>query len=273
MGERARNAAMEEIVMAIDTRKDYLNYATGIDTKNIYRTSMLVSNLTGMHLQPNKAIVGRNVFAHESGIHQHGVLSHRETYEIMTPESIGLTQNSMVLGKHSGRHAFEDRLRELGYIALEREEIDEAFQKFKDLADKKRHVLDKDIEALINQKAIEVPQVYELLYFHISSGNTLLSTSTVRLSCEDGQIEEAACGSGPVDATFKAISRATKLDVELEDYSLRAITSGADALGESVVRIRKNGNIFVGRGISTDIMEASAKAYVNAINKMLYELE
>lgn len=273
IGERAGNAAMEEIVMAIDTRADYLKYTTGINTKAIYRTSMLVSNLTAMHLQPNKAIVGSNAFAHESGIHQHGVLKHRETYEIMTPESIGLKQNSMILGKHSGRHAFEDRLKELGYISLDREEIDEAFEKFKDLADKKRHVLDRDIEALINQKAIEVPQVYELLYFHISSGNTLLSTSTVKLRSKEGEIQEAACGSGPVDATFKAISRATKLDVELEDYSLRAITSGADALGESTVRVRKNGGVFVGRGISTDILEASAKAYVNAINKMLYELQ
>lgn len=273
IGERAGNAAMEEIVMAINTRSDYLKYTTGIDTRGIYRTSMLVSSLTGMHLQPNKAIVGSNAFAHESGIHQHGVLKNRETYEIMTPESIGLKQNSMVLGKHSGRHAFEDRLRELGYTALKREEIDEAFERFKDLADKKRNVLDRDIEALINQKAIEVPQVYELEYFHISSGNTLLSTSTVKLRSEDGEMQEAACGSGPVDATFKAISRATQLDVELEDYSLRAITSGADALGESTVRVRKNGSVFVGRGISTDILEASAKAYVNAINKMLYESE
>lgn len=273
IGERAGNAAMEEIVMAINTRNDLLKYETAIDTKNIYRTSMLVSNLTGMHLQPNKAIVGNNAFAHESGIHQHGVLKNRETYEIMTPESIGLNQNSMVLGKHSGRHAFEDRLNELGYTSLRREEIDEAFEKFKDLADKKRNVMDKDIEALINQKALEVPKVYELEYFHISSGNTLLSTSTVKLRTEDEELQEAACGSGPVDATFKAISRAAGLDIELEDYSLRAITSGADALGESTVRVRKNGSVFVGRGISTDILEASARAYVNAINKMLYESE
>src|SRR5690606_214826 len=245
---------------------------TNINTEAIYRTSMMVSTLTAMHLQPNKAIVGSNAFAHESGIHQHGVLSHRKTYEIMTPESIGLKQSQMVLGKHSGRHAFEERLRELGYTSLDKKEIDEAFTKFKVLADKKKHVLDRDIEAIINQKAIEVPQVYELIYFHISSGNTLISTSTVKLKCEKGELEEAACGSGPIDATFKAISRATELDIKLEDYSLRAITSGADALGESTVRIRENGEIFTGRGVSTDIVEASAKAYVNAINKMLYEL-
>ncbi|HHW70132.1 MAG TPA: 2-isopropylmalate synthase [Clostridiales bacterium] len=272
IGERAGNAALEEIVMAIKTRSDYLDYTTNINTEAIYRTSMLVSRLTGMHLQPNKAIVGSNAFAHESGIHQHGVLSHRKTYEIMTPESIGLKQSQMVLGKHSGRHAFEERLRELGYTSLDKKEIDEAFTKFKVLADKKKHVLDRDIEAIINQKAIEVPQVYELIYFHISSGNTLISTSTVKLKCEKGELEEAACGSGPIDATFKAISRATELDIKLEDYSLRAITSGADALGESTVRIRENGEIFTGRGVSTDIVEASAKAYVNAINKMLYEL-
>ena len=231
IGERAGNAALEEIVMGIKTRSDYLNYTTNINTEAIYRTSMMVSTLTAMHLQPNKAIVGSNAFAHESGIHQHGVLSHRETYEIMTPESIGLKQSQMILGKHSGRHAFEERLYELGYISLDKREIDEAFTKFKELADKKKNILDRDIEAIINQKAIEVPQVYELLYFHISSGNTLLSTSTVRLKCEEGEIEEAACGSGPIDATFKAISRATELDIKLEDYSLRAITSGADALG------------------------------------------
>lgn len=272
IGERAGNAALEEIVMAIKTRRDYLSYTTNINTEAIYRTSMLVSNLTAMYLQPNKAIVGSNAFAHESGIHQHGVLSHRETYEIMTPESIGLKQSHMVLGKHSGRHAFEERLRELGYTSLEQKEIDEAFKKFKDLADKKKHVLDKDIEALINQRAIQIPETYELLYFHISSGNTLLSTSTVKLRSGEGEVEEAACGSGPIDATFKAISRAADLEVELEDYSLRAITSGADALGESTVRVRKNGNTFTGRGISTDVIEASAKAYVNAINKMLYEI-
>lgn len=271
LGERAGNAALEEIVMALRTRKDYFGYHTNIDTEQIYRTSTLVSHLTGVPIQPNKAIIGANAFAHESGIHQHGVMSNRETYEIMTPESVGLKHSQIILGKHSGRHAFEERLKELGYNNLSPEEVQAAFVKFKDLADKKKEVMDKDIEALVREHQIPIPKVFNLEYFHISSGNTSIATSTVKLSREGEFVEEAACGDGPVDATFKAIDRAVQVNVTLKDYFLNAITSGKDALGEATVKIEKNGNIYVGRGVSTDIIEASAKAYVNAINKMLYE--
>lgn len=273
LGERAGNAALEEIVMALKTRKDCYGMETGIVTEELYRTSRLVSHLTGIHIQPNKAIIGANAFAHESGIHQHGILSNRETYEIMTPESVGLRQSEMVLGKHSGRHAFEEKLKDMGYTHLDSEKINGAFEKFKDLADKKKHVLDRDIEALLNEKVIQVPAVYELEYFHISSGNSTISTSTVRLKTHEGLIQEAACGDGPIDATFKAIDRAAGMEINLKDYYLRAVTSGKDALGEVTVKIGRNGDVFVGRGISTDVIEASAKGYVNAINKMLYESE
>jgi len=271
LGERAGNAALEEVVMALRTRRDYYQYTTGIDTTQIYRTSMLVSQLTGVQIPPNKAIIGANAFAHESGIHQHGILSNRETYEIMTPDSVGLKQSQMVLGKHSGRHAFEERLKELGYTNLSQEEIEKAFEAFKDLADKKKYILDKDIEALVSREAFHVPEIFELEYFHIISGNSTISTSTVKIRKEDKVVEEAACGSGPVDAVFNAIDRATGLEVKLVDYYLKAVTSGKDALGEVTVKVTKNGSIHVGRGISTDVIEASAKAYVNAINKMVYE--
>lgn len=273
LGERAGNAALEEIVMALKTRKGFYGCETGIETEELYRTSRLVSHLTGVQIQPNKAIIGANAFAHESGIHQHGMLSNRETYEIMTPESVGFRQSEMVLGKHSGRHAFEEKLGDMGYTHLDTEKINEAFSKFKDLADKKKIVTDRDIEALLSEKVIQVPAVYELEYFHISSGNSTISTSTVRLKVDDGLIQEAACGDGPIDATFRAIDRAAGIEVNLKDYYLRAVTSGKDALGEVTVKVSRNGDIFVGRGISTDVIEASAKGYVNAINKMLYETE
>ncbi|NLC44428.1 MAG: 2-isopropylmalate synthase [Clostridiales bacterium] len=273
LGERAGNAALEELVMALRTRKDFYDFNTNIETEQIYRTSSLISSLTGVHVQPNKAIVGANAFAHESGIHQHGIMTNRETYEIMTPESIGLKKSQMVLGKHSGRHAFEERLQELGFHQLSVEEINEAFQKFKDLADKKKYVMDSDIEALISSELIQIPETLQLDYFHITSGNSLISTSTVRISREGQVVEEAACGDGPIDAIFHAVERATGLEITLKDYRIRAITSGKDALGEGTVTIEKNKRIYVGRGISTDIIEASAKAYINAINKMLYDMK
>ena len=271
LGERAGNAAMEELVMALRTRRDYYDFQTHIVTEQIYRSSTLISSLTGMHIQPNKAVVEANAFAHESGIHQHGMMSNRETYEIMTPESIGLKQSQMILGKHSGRHAFEERLAELGYTHLKPEDINDAFQKFKDLADKKKSVMDSDIEALVSAKIIQIPELVRLEYFHITSGNTLIATSTVRVSRDGQSVEEAACGDGPVDAIFHAIERATGQEVTLKDYRIRAITSGKDALGEGIVKVEKDGRTFAGRGISTDIIEASAKAFINAINKMLYD--
>ncbi|MCX7748416.1 MAG: 2-isopropylmalate synthase [Clostridia bacterium] len=271
LGERAGNAALEEIIMGINTRKDFYKIDHGIDMSQIYRTSKLVSSLTGVNVQPNKAIVGANAFAHESGIHQHGVLSEKSTYEIMTPESIGLTQNRMVLGKLSGRHAFEERLKEMGY-SLPTEEVQKAFEKFKVLADKKKVVLDADIEALVGEKVSEVPEIFELEAFQISSGNKVVATSTVSLKRNEDSITEAATGDGPVDAAFNAIERAVGSSFELEAYGLRAVTEGKDALGEVTVRVSKDGKIFVGRGVSTDIIEASVKAYINAINRAISEL-
>jgi len=271
LGERAGNAALEEIVMALKTRKDYFGLQTSIVTEQIHRTSILVSHLTGVQIQSNKAITGANAFAHESGIHQHGMLTNRETYEIMSPESIGLKKSQMVLGKHSGRHAFEEKLKELGHTELSSENINEAFVKFKDLADKKKYVLDNDIEALVSEKVVETAQIFELEYYQVTSSNNLTSTSTVKLRRQNDIIEEAACGDGPVDAAFNAIDRAIGLEVKLVDYFLKAVTSGKDALGEATVRVSKNSTVFTGRGISTDIVEASVKAYINAINKMIIE--
>jgi len=270
LGERAGNASFEEIIMGINTRKDYYGVSHKIDTTQIYRASKLVSSLAGVPVSPTKAIVGANAFAHESGIHQHGVLAEKSTYEIMTPESIGLKQNRMVLGKHSGRHAFEERLKEMGY-ELSQEDIQRAFEKFKDLADKKKVVLDSDIEALVEEKVSGVPEIYELESYQISSGNKVISTSTVILKRNNEIITEAATGDGPVDAAFNAIERAVGTTFELESYGIRAVTEGKDALGEVSVRISSNGRLFAGRGVSTDIIEASIKAYINAINRSLSE--
>lgn len=271
LGERAGNASLEEVVMALKTRANCFHCETDVVTEQISRTSGLVSHITGVRVQPNKAIVGDNAFAHESGIHQHGVLNCRETYEIMTPESVGLKKSLMVLGKHSGRHAFEDRLKELGYTNLGSEKINEAFYRFKDLADKKKSVSDRDIEALVREGVIKIPELYSLDYFQISSGNSTISTSTVRIRSNDEVINEAACGDGPVDATFNAIEKAVGVSVKLEDYFLKAVGSGNDALGEVTVKISKDGSVFIGNGVSTDIIESSARAFVNAINKMIYE--
>lgn len=270
LGERAGNAAMEEIIMTIDTRKDFYNISHSIDTTQIYRTSKLVSSLTGINVQPNKAIVGANAFAHESGIHQHGVLAEKTTYEIMRPESIGLKQNRMVLGKLSGRHAFEEKLKEMGYN-LSEDQIKNAFQKFKELADRKKEISDKDIEALVEEKVVKLAEVYQLESYQVSSGNKLVSTSTVTVRRNGNVYTEAATGDGPVDAAFNAMERAVGISLKLEDYSLRAVTGGKDALGEVTVRVMKNDRIFTGRGVSTDIIEASVRAYLNAINKVLSE--
>lgn len=271
IGERAGNAALEEIVMALDTRKDYFNAVTNIDTRQIMRSSNLLSRITGVKVQPNKAIVGANAFAHESGIHQHGVLNNKQTYEIMTPESIGLDTNKLVLGKHSGRHAFNDKLVQLGYI-LTKEELDIAFKKFKDLADKKKDVFDRDIDALVSGQKIEVPKTFELERFVINSGNTITSTATVRVKKDNETIiEEVAVGEGPIDASFKAIEKIVDRNFELEDFSLSSVTEGEDALGDAVIKLKDNGHIYVGRGLSTDIIEASITAYINAVNKIIYE--
>lgn len=270
LGERAGNAALEEVIMALNTRKDFYNIDHKIDTTQIYRSSKLISNLSGINVQPNKAIVGSNAFAHESGIHQHGVLAEKSTYEIMTPESIGLKQNKMVLGKLSGRHAFEDRLKDLG-ITLAENDLQEAFMKFKDLADKKKVVLDNDIEALVNEKVSSAPETYKLDSFQINSGNKLISTSTVSIIKDGEFITEASTGDGPVDAAFKAVERAVGLNFELESYSIKAVTEGKDALGEVTVRVSHEGTVYTGRGVSTDVIEASVKAYIHAINRAVNE--
>ena len=272
IGERAGNAALEEIVMNLHTRKDIYHVGCRVDTKQLYPASRLISTITGVPVQPNKAIVGANAFAHESGIHQHGVLENKQTYEIMTPESVGLPQNKMILGKHSGRHAFEDRLKVLGY-QLNKEQLDASFEEFKKLADRKKTVTDRDIEALIHQKQIHIPQIYQLERFVINSGNTITSTAAVKIKKGTECMEEVATGDGPIDAAFNALDKLVGFRFQLEDYSIQSVTEGKDALGEVIVKTKKEKKTYTGRGVSTDIVEASVKAYINAINKMLNESE
>jgi 2-isopropylmalate synthase len=268
LGERAGNASLEEIAMALVTRAEYYRAAAALDTRHIYRTSRLVSVLSGVVVQPNKAVVGDNAFAHESGIHQHGVLNNALTYEIMRPESIGLNRNALILGKLSGRHAFEERLKSLGYD-LDSERINELFAKFKELADRKKMVFDRDIEALVAEKASAMPEWYRLVYHHVVSGNQTTATATVRIETERGFTEQAACGDGPVDAAFKAIEKAVGFPVCLKDYQIKAVTAGEDALGEATVWLEQDGKVVSGRGLSTDIIEASVRACMNAINKLI----
>ncbi|HWI55535.1 MAG TPA: 2-isopropylmalate synthase [Desulfobacteria bacterium] len=272
IGERAGNASLEEVAMAIYTRSKFYDTFTNINKGEIYRTSRLVSNLTGMKVQANKAIVGKNAFAHESGIHQDGVLKERSTYEIMNPEMIGLNINNIVLGKHSGRHAIKDRLLELGYN-LSNEEIEKTFVKFKALTDKKKEFKDEDLIAIVENEVLTVPETYKMEYLHISSGTKLIPTATLRLEKNGEMIEEAACGDGPVDAIYKAIDKLTGLTCTLHLYNLNAVTGGKDALGEVTVKIQPNGGnnkVYLGRGVSTDVLEASAKAYLNAVNKVAF---
>jgi len=274
LGERAGNAALEEVVMAIRTRADFFAQSakdglqTNINTKEIAKTSQLVSQLTGFVVQPNKAIVGANAFAHESGVHVDGMLKDRNTYEIMTPETIGLTGSRMVLGRHTGRHGFAERCKQLGY-KLSKDEVEQAYQRFVEVADKKKEIFDADVAAIVNDQIRVVEQVYVLEYLHVSSGTGTLPTASVRMRCKDEKKLAAAFGDGPVDAAYEAIRQAIGLTPELENYSIRAVTSGKEALGEATVRIRDNGRTFIGRGVSTDIIEASAKAYVDAINRMV----
>ena len=270
IGERAGNAALEEITMILNTRRDYYDAVCGIDTKQIYRTSKMLSGITGVAIAPNKSVVGANAFAHESGIHQHGVLADKSTYEIMEPESIGIPQNVMVLGKHSGRHAFDDRLKSLGY-SLTPEELNAAFTRFKALADKKKVVNDRDIEALVSGMQYEHTEaMFTLERFVVNSGNTITATANVTLKkLDDGELERVAIGHGPIDAAFKAIDKITKVDVTLEDFKIDAVTEGEDAQGEAIVKLCCKGETYTGRGVSTDIIEASIKAYLNGVNKIV----
>jgi 2-isopropylmalate synthase len=267
IGERAGNAAMEEVVMAVNTRDDIYKVETGIDTKQIYKTSHMVSTLTGIVVQPNKAVVGSNAFAHESGIHQDGVLKERTTYEIMDARNIGLSQSTLVLGKHSGRHALRNRFEEMGY-ELTDDELNRAFIRFKEIADKKKDLTTKDLEAIMADEIVSVPELYTVQRLQVSCGYPLKPTATIALRMPDGtESEEVATGTGPVDATYKAISKMIDLPVRLLEYSVRSVTSGIDALGEVGVRIEAGGRTYHGRGADPDIIVASAKAYLNAINK------
>lgn len=272
IGERAGNASLEEIVMALKTRKDFFGHTTRIKTHEIMATSKIVSGLTGLWVQRNKAVVGENAFAHESGVHQDGILKERTTYEIMKPEEIGLPKTRIILGKLSGRHAFKKRIKELGY-ELSNEEFEHIFNQFKILADKKKEIYDQDIEAIIQDEKSEIPHIYELDSLSISCGPNTVPTAGVRLRIgKDKIVDDATIGDGPIDALFKTIDLLTGTSGKLIDYNIRAITSGKDAMGEVIIDIDVEGKSYRGRAVSTDIIEASAKAYLNAINKAKIEL-
>ncbi|MDP2871076.1 MAG: 2-isopropylmalate synthase [Bacillota bacterium] len=269
IGERAGNTSLEECVMALYTRRALLRTFTGVRSVEIYRTSRLVSALTGFVVPPNKAVVGANAFAHESGIHQDGVLKAPQTFEIMDPTTIGRPDRQLVLGKLSGSHAFRNRLEQLG-IRLPEEQVQAAFRQFKELADRKSEITDEDLEAIAGGALVPVQETFTLDYFQISTGNRSVPTATVRLRMADGrEAEEAATGDGPVHAMYHAVDRVTGVPVALRDYSLNAATSGKDALGEVSVKVEYKGHVYSGRGVSTDVLEASLRAYIHALNKIM----
>ncbi|TDH70589.1 uncharacterized protein CCR75_001860 [Bremia lactucae] len=292
IGERAGNTALEELVMALKTRPQHFPVYTSVDSTHIMRCSRMVSHYTGMSIQPNKAIVGLNAFAHESGIHQDGVLKHQATYEIMLPESVGLSESKMVLGKHSGRHAYSKRLQQLGYTSLTPKELDYYVEKFKVLADEKKTVTDADMEAIVSDELFKPESFWTLESVHVTAGNLVKPTATVTLVHKDGQeVSEAAMGTGPIDAIYVAIKRATGIEsIKLNDFSVESVTGGTYALGEVTVRVQEDKETkenveaekhvnaqtgvtrdrqFVGHGANTDILVASATAYVNAVNRMM----
>jgi 2-isopropylmalate synthase len=284
IGERAGNAALEELVMALHVRRQYFNPflgrlpeseapLTNINLQEIYKTSRLVSSLTGMLVQPNKAIVGANAFAHESGIHQDGMLKNRQTYEIMDAQSIGMTQTQLILGKHSGRNAFRSRLKELGFDLAE-QELNKAFLRFKELADKKKEITDRDLESIANDETQQVPELFKLELVQVSCGDRACPTATVSLRTPDGQeLTDAATGTGPVDAVYKAINRVVNVPNELIEFSVQSVTAGIDAIGEVTIRLRYQDRIFSGHAANTDIIVASAQAYVNALNRLYSALQ
>lgn len=267
IGERAGNCSMEEVVMAMRTRRDLFNADTNINTEEIMRSSKLVTKITGMSVQPNKAIVGANAFSHESGIHQDGLLKEKTTYEIIRPETIGLHKTKYVLGKHSGRHAFKTRLTELGYT-LSDEEMNSAFERFKKLADQKKEIFDEDLEALASQELTMVPEIYSLAGMHISSGFNEEPTAIIKLRIGEEIKEKTEHGDGPIDAIFKAITSITGTKSSLVKYEVKAITGGTDALGEVICSLEEDNISVIGHGADTDIIVASAKAYINALNKL-----
>ncbi len=273
LGERAGNVAIEEVIMALKTRHDYFDdLQVNIDTKQFTKVSKLVSRLTGVVVPPNKPIVGSNAFAHESGIHQHGMMSNPETYEIMTPESVGAEKTDLVLGKHSGRHAFADHLAKLGFQSFTEEKINDLFAKFKELADRKKQVYDDDIVALVVDN-LHHKKAFELVAQYYKLGEKGYAYADVRLMTPDGEKADAAVGDGPVDASLKAVERVVGLPISLKDYQIRAITAGKDALGEATLKVEYNGRLYHGRGISTDIVKSSVNAYINAVNSVFLAME
>jgi 2-isopropylmalate synthase len=270
IGERAGNTALEEIVMALKVRRDLIGLDTRIQTEQIYPMSRLVSSITGIRVQPNKAVVGANAFAHESGIHQDGLLKNKTTYEIMTPTTIGLGKSTLVLGKHSGRHAFSDRVRSLGYD-LTNDQMEKALQAFKNLCDLKKQVYDEDIEAIVADEVIQIPHKYRLNFLSVTSGSELIPTATVQMEVDGKVIKTADLGNGPVDAVFKTIKKITGDTSNLVRYEVDAITGGTDAQGSVKCTLEKDGITVIGHGTDTDIIVASGKAYINALNKLYYK--
>lgn len=266
IGERAGNASLEEVVMALKVRKDICSYYTNINTREIFNASRMVSGFTGIIVQPNKAIVGENAFAHESGIHQDGVLKNKQTYEIITPETVGVDKSKLVLGRHSGRHGLKSRLLELGY-SLSEEKLNTVYEQFLSLADKKKEIFDEDLRVLMGDKAYKEKELFELVSLQVQAGTTSIPTATVRIKVDEAMLQESSTGDGPVDACFNAIERALQIKPAVESYSVRSVTSGRQALGEAIVRIRCEEQSYTGRGISTDIIEASALAFLQAINQ------
>ena len=271
IGERAGNAALEEVVMAIRTRGDSYGFHTGIEAREFLRTSRLVSDMLGIPVPPNKAVIGANAFSHSSGIHVDGFLKSRETYEIMLPEDVGFSESRVVLTARTGRHGLRDRLEKLGF-SLSQEELDQTYQRFLIVADKKQEIFDEDLIAILHDEIRPIPETYHLDYLHIYSGTSAIPTATVRVRVNDELREGAAIGDGPVDAVCKAISLVTKTSAKLERYEIRAVTSGTEALGEVTAQLDDNGRKVIGRGASTDVIEASAKAYIDGINKLAYLL-
>jgi 2-isopropylmalate synthase len=268
IGERAGNASLEEVVMALRTRKDFFGLDTGVKTEEIFKASRLLSHITGIHVQPNKAVVGENAFAHEAGIHQDGVLKDKSTYEIMRPQDIGRPANKLVLGKHSGRHALAVRLKDLGFD-LAGPELDRAFKSFKDLADRKKEVYDEDLMAIVTDEVTQAAVTYELEYLHVISGTGVIPSATVKLKKEGQSFQDSGVGDGPVDAVLAAIDAITGMKGRLIDYALRAATSGKDAIGEVSMKIDFDGTLVSGKGSSTDVIEASARAYLSALNRLV----
>jgi 2-isopropylmalate synthase len=267
IGERAGNASLEEIVMALRTRKDFFGVETGVRSEELFKTSRLLSHITGVHVQPNKAIVGENAFAHEAGIHQDGVLKEKLTYEIMKPEDIGRSSNKLVLGKHSGRAALSARLKELGFD-LAGGDLDRAFKAFKDLADRKKEVYDEDLLALVTDEMTQSEAAWTLDYLHVLSGTGVIPSATVKLRKDNHDYQDSGIGDGPVDAVLAAIDAITGIKGRLQDYAIRAATSGKDAVGEVSVKVDFDGTVVSGKGASTDVIEASARAYLSALNRL-----